>query len=107
MNKKTIIQLVINVVAFGAAGLVLYNGLFNSNNSALPVGVSGATPQSVSSQNILPYGDTPLDIQFKQVLDPNRFQYNQIDYPKLDPKNDVGISPDSLIIPSPVTQQAP
>jgi hypothetical protein len=109
MNKKTIIQLVIIVVAFGAAGVVLYNGFFNNGNSGPQAGIIGSPFHSASTsvQSILPYGDTPLDIKFKEVLDPNRFQYNQIDYPKLDPKNDVGISPDNLIIPPPVTQQMP
>ncbi len=102
MNKKTIIQLVIIVVAFGAAGLVLYNGFFNNNNAAL---VSSTPSQPEAVQDILPYGDTPLDIQFKEVLIPNRFQYNQISYPQLDPQNEVGIPPDSLIIPAPATPQ--
>jgi hypothetical protein len=99
MNKKTIIQLVIIVVAFGAAGLILYNGFFSNNNAAV---VPSGTSQPAPAQNILPYGDT---LNFS-ALDPNRFQYNQISYPQLDPKNDVGISPDSLIIPPPATGQA-
>ena len=100
MNKKTIIQLVIIVVAFGAAGLVLYNGLFKSNSSAPQTGMFGGISQSTSTpaQSILPYGST---LDFSKVLDPNRFQYNQISYPLLDPQNDVGIPPGNLIAPSP------
>jgi len=102
MNKKTIIQLVIIVVAFGAAGLVLYNGFFGNNNVAVqPVG--GGSSLSTTTPDILPYGSA---LDFSKVLDPNRFQYNQISYPQLDPQNEVGISPDSLIVPSPITQPA-
>jgi hypothetical protein len=98
MNKKTIIQIVIIIVAFGAAGLVLYNGFFNSNNSA---GLSAAPVQSATTQNIFPYGET---LDFSRALDFNRFQYNQIVYPQLDPQKDVGISQDSLIISLPVAK---
>lgn len=120
VNKKTIIQLVIIVVAFLAAGLVLYNGFFNnSNNAASQTGMPGGSLQSSSSsvsmfmpastssssstptQSILPYGET---LDFGKVLDSKRFQYNQINYPQLDPQNEVGIFPDSLITPLPVTQ---
>ena len=98
MNKKTIIQMVIIIVAFGAAGLVLYNGFFNQNNGT---GSSAVPAQSVTTQNIFPYGET---LDFSKALDLNRFQYNQIAYPQLDPQKDVGISQDSLIIPLPVTK---
>lgn len=95
VNKKTIIQLVVIVAAFAAAGLVLYNGLFKGNGNTAPGFVDTSTN---AGQEILPYGDTPLEIQFK-ALDPKRFQYNQIEYQKLNPQNDVGIPPDSLITP--------
>ncbi len=98
MNKKTIIQLVIIVVAFGAAGLVLYNGLFSNSSAPIPA----ASSQAASVKNILPYGDT---LDFSKALDSNRFQYNQIVYPQLVPQNDVGISPDALIVPTPVVAQ--
>jgi hypothetical protein len=109
LNKKTIIQLVVIVVAFGAAGLVLYNGFFSNNNASSSAVVSDvpfqsmSTSTSTSAQSILPYGDT---LDFSKVLDSTRFQYNQIDYPQIDPQNDVGISQDSLITPAPATQQA-
>ena len=97
LNKKTIIQLVVIVVAFGAAGLVLYNGMFKSNNSA-SVATGSLSSSAQAAEEILPYGGS---LNF-QVLDPKRFQYNQITYQKLDPKAEVGISPDSLIVPPPV-----
>jgi hypothetical protein len=102
MNKKTIIQLVIIVVAFGAAGLILYNGFFNNSSSSPQAGIAGSSQSASSSaQGILPYGDT---LDFSKTLDSNRFQYNQITYPQLDPQNDVGISPENLVIPAPVAQ---
>jgi hypothetical protein len=101
MNKKTIIQLVIIVVAFGAAGLVLYNGFYGNNNA--PVQPAGGIPSLPTAQEILPYGKT---LDFSKALDPNRFQYNQINYSQLDPQNEVGISQDSLIVPPPVAQPA-
>jgi hypothetical protein len=106
MNKKTIIQLIIIVVAFGAAGLILYNGFFNNNSTASPAGTAGVPGSSASTspQSILPYGGT---LDFSKVLDSNRFQYNQIDYPQLDPQNDIGISPENLVTPAPAAQSAP
>ena len=101
MNKKTIIQLIIIVVAFGAAGLVLYNGFYGNNGPAQSVG--GAPSLSAVAQAILPYGKT---LDFSKALDPKRFQYNQINYSQLDPQNEVGISQDSLIVPPPAAQPA-
>jgi Flp pilus assembly protein CpaB len=101
MSKKTIIQLVVIIVAFGAAGVVLYNGFFN--NAALQTGIAGGTAQATSTKSILPYGDT---LDFSKALNSNRFQYNQIDYPQLKLQNDVGISQNSLITPTPVNQPA-
>lgn len=122
LNKKTIIQLIVILVAFGIAGVVLYNGFFKGNNNAalqsvslnnsaqtpggaLPAGgiggIAGAsdvnTPSAQTSGEILPYGDT---LDFSAAINPIRFQYDQIVYQKLDPKNDVGISPESLVIPA-------
>jgi hypothetical protein len=101
MNKKTIIQLVIIVVAFGAAGLVLYNGLFKSGGGTIsPLAEVENSSASSTSQAILPYGGT---LDFSKVLDPNRFQYNEIDYQQLDPQSDVGVPVDNLITPNAVT----
>lgn len=117
LNKKTIIQLVVILVAFGIAGVVLYNGFFKgNNNAALPGGTPGAltpggnastggiggnsgtsTPSAQTSGEILPYGDT---LDFSAAINPIRFQYDQIVYQKLYPANDVGISPENLIIPA-------
>jgi Flp pilus assembly protein CpaB len=93
MNKKTIIQLVIIVVAFGAAGVVLYNVFFQggANNPSQNQGYSSTL------QGILPYGN---NLDFSQALNSNRFQYNQVVFPQVDPKKDVGI-PVSDLIPAP------
>jgi len=101
MNKKTIIQLVIIVVAFGAAGVVLYNGFFqgDANNSLQNQGVGSA---SSTSQEILPYGN---NLDFSQALNSNRFQYNQTTFPQVDPKKDVGIPVSGLIPPPPAVPQ--
>jgi hypothetical protein len=108
MNKKTIIQLVVIVAAFGACGLVLYNGLFKGQSSpsaanmSTPIGFPGVTADI--NQDILPYGD---NLDFSKALDSKRFQYNQIEYQKLNPQNEVGISPDSLITPLPAGVSGP
>lgn len=112
MNKKQIIQTLIVVGAFGAAGFVLFEGgVFNSTptpilQSAPPIlpsaagGVgakagSGSGPVSTGNA-ILPYGDK-LDFS---VIDPSRFDYNQFEFGKVDPKKDIGIDPKDLIIPT-------
>lgn len=126
-NKKQKIQIIVIVVAFAGAGLVLYNGLFKKASQPQPallagtttpgiassgtsgIGVPGtATPGVVAggtaapavssldaSQDILPYGGV---LDFNQAILPGRFQYNIVQYPKLDPATDVGTAQDNLII---------
>lgn len=91
MNKKTIIQLVVIIGAFLGAGLVLYNGLFK--DSIRPTSSSSSMTTAQGNQNILPYGDS-LDFS---VLDKQNLLYKQMEYPKLDAKNDFGIPEDELI----------
>jgi len=95
-NKKTIIQLVVIIGAFIAAGFVLYEGgLFGGGS---PASAPGATPAALSGapKDVLPYGDT---LDFSKVIDPTRFQYDLVQYPKLDSQNDVGIPEAAIITP--------
>ena len=112
MNKKKIIQIAVIVVAFGASGLVLYNGFFKGQPqniqppiaAAVPgVGTAlggvpntgAAVPAAQSDQDILPVGNSlNFGILQKQNLSPLDF-----DYPKLNPA-DIGIPEGSLINPS-------
>ena len=101
MNRKTIIQIAVITVCFGAAGLVLYNGLFKGSGSSAPetsvvVGVSG------EASNPLPFGDD-LSGQLKKVLGKNSLQYDLFDYPKLN-EAEVGIPASDLVKPLPVKQ---
>ena len=91
MNKKTIIQLIIIMGAFGGAGLVLYNGFFSGQSIPQPT-TATATPENPES--ILPNGDF-LDFN---ILDKKRFEYDQIKYPQLDPQSDVGVFPEENLI---------
>ncbi|MDR3643014.1 MAG: hypothetical protein P4L74_05305 [Candidatus Doudnabacteria bacterium] len=94
MSKKTIIQLVIIVAAFGLAGVVLYNGFFSQGSpaSAPATLVSSGSPQT--PQQILPYGSGPLDFS---VLSSRPFVFGQIQYQKLDPNSEVGVNPAAMI----------
>lgn len=109
MQKKQIIQIGIIIVAFGGAGLVLYNGLFKNNSSgpeltmSLPGIMSTSTPGSgmagqavQNGQEILPNGSK---LDFSIFSDPNepKFQFNQIVYPQLNEKQEVGINENNLI----------
>lgn len=93
MNKKVVIQIIIIVGAFVAAGLVLYNGLFKINSIPAPTvdNLSGG-----KSEKILPNGS---NLDFKTDLYKRNFQFNAISYPKVDPQNEVGIPEESLIAP--------
>lgn len=99
LNKKTIIQLVIIVAAFIAAGIVLYNGFFsNKGPASSPTALSGPA-SSQAPQEILPYGESGFDFS---VLSNRPFVFSQIQYPKLDPNSEVGVLPSSMIA-SPVS----
>jgi hypothetical protein len=100
MNKKTMIELVIVVVAFGASGLVLYNGIFSgNNNSALQPANSNSTS---SQEDILPYGS---GLNFDDAIKPSQFIYNKMQYPQVD-KSEIGIPPQNLVLPLPVVVPA-
>ncbi len=91
MNKKVIIQIVVIVGAFAAAGLVLYNGLFKDSSSSV------VAPASVAQDNakILPYGST---LDFNSPLYKRDFQFNSISYDELNPQQEVGLPNDSELI---------
>jgi Flp pilus assembly protein CpaB len=103
MNKKLIIQIIVIVAAFGGAGLVLYNGLSNNSSSSVPQ--SSNTPTAKNPKDILPYGDS-LDFS---VLKSRPFVFDQLQVPQLNPKSDVGVSPEqlfnSLSVSNPSTKQ--
>ena len=98
MNKKFIIQIVVIIIAFGGAGLVLYNGLFKSSGT----GTAPVAP-AAAQQSILPYG-TAMD--FDAVLYQHNLQYNVVSYPVLNADSEVGIPVEKLITPI-ITAPAP
>jgi hypothetical protein len=94
MNKKQIIQIVVIVGAFAAAGVVLYNGgLFGSSPQAALT--QNAPVVAQSQQEILPFGPT---LDFKSVIDPKRFNYNQVIFPQVSSQTGIGVSVDNLIV---------
>jgi hypothetical protein len=97
MNKKTMIELVIVVVAFGAAGLVLYNGIFSAGNDAA-LQSEAARNAPAGQQDILPYGTA---LNFDDAVNPSRFQYNQMSYPQVD-KSEIKKPISDFVTPLPV-----
>jgi hypothetical protein len=97
MNKKQIIQIVIIIGAFSAAGFVLYNGLFKSSGNAAVFQSPGLAGGQSEPEDLLPNGDS---LNF-DILKQQNLIYNQVAYPKLDPQNDYGIPEGNLIIPPP------
>jgi hypothetical protein len=97
MNKKQIIQLVVILLAFGGAGFVLYRGGIFGTSSAGIGSTQTLVESGIVSQPLLPYGET---LDFKQALDADRFNYNQFEFGKLDPKTEVGIDENLLIVPT-------
>ncbi len=96
MNKKTIIQVIVIIVAFSTAGIVLYNGLFKGGEQTIYENI--AVTEQKDQGTLLPYGNT-LDFT---VLKKQDLFYNQVSYPKLDPNSEIGIPLENLII-SPYT----
>lgn len=93
MNKKLVIQLIVISGAFIGAGVILYNGFFkNDQRSALVQSLTslggGQAPGA-----ILPYGNN-LDFS---ILNSRVLYYNQVTYPKLESKDEYGISEEDLI----------
>lgn len=109
MNRKTIIQLVIIIAAFGGSGVVLYNGFFKK--PALPViqplgvgvdssGTAGGSPASTGP--ILPYGRT---LDFSQL---NKFQFGAVDYQQINTSTELCVPVDELIrVPSQTATPCP
>ena len=93
MNKKLIIQTVIIVACFLISGIVLYKGLFSSN-STLPATIPGGSLDVASGDEaVLPHG-TKLDFD---VFKRQNFQYGILEYPKLNPQNEIGVDVNNLI----------
>ena len=99
------IQVAVIVVAFAASGFVLYNGLKGSSPSpssplspqagVMPAagGALGATTTATSNQALLPYGPD-LQSTLNSLLSSMQqqdFKFGIMQYPKLDPQNDVGV----------------
>ena len=100
LNKKTIIQIIIIIVAFGGSGFLLYNSMFKKQTApaslALPTGIATGMPTAVATAEgkILPYGNT---LNFDAVLNKQNLIFGIITYPKLDPGQEVGVSEEDLI----------
>lgn len=96
MNKKVIIQIVIIVGAFTAAGVVLYNG-FNPGES---VSVDPSAVVSIKEgEKILPYGQA---FDFKSDLFKRNFKFGLSSNPTVSP-SEIGI-PDSALVISTTAQ---
>jgi hypothetical protein len=110
MNKNLYIKIAVIVACFGGSGLVLYFGLFNKGPAptavmpSLPgfeqmtVTGSPAGGEISALQNILPNGGT---LDFSKAINPSRFKYHVVQYPKLNPATEVGIPPNEIILPPP------
>jgi hypothetical protein len=103
LNRKTIIQIVVIIVAFGGSGFVLYNGIFKKSPQ-VPItlslnGVPAASSMSgMANEKILPYGQS-LDIS--GVLQKQNLSFGAVTYPKLDPNQKIGVPVQLLIqVPS-------
>ncbi|HYV33499.1 MAG TPA: hypothetical protein VE973_01475 [Candidatus Limnocylindria bacterium] len=98
MDKSLTIKIVIIVAAFGGAGLILYFGLFNNANGPVlpPSGQVSGSGAALSQKDILPNGNT---LDFNKIINTKRFQFDVINYPVLDPKNEVGIPENDLVLP--------
>lgn len=89
-DKKKIIEIIVIVGAFLAAGVILYNGLFKGASTT-----DSQIHESKPLEKILPYGDT---FKYQQIeeMRKKRFQFGVVSYPKLSP-GEVGKNPDELV----------
>lgn len=104
MERKKLIEIAIVVVAFGATGVVLYNGFFKKSSTVrvpavqvAPGVASGVAPGAVSGPDtgvILPFGSK---LDFDEILTKRKFDFGAIVPPKLDPAADIGIPTQSLV----------
>ncbi len=93
MSKKNIIEIVIIVAAFAGCGLVIYNGMFK--NTTVPMGAPAAnTSNTIQIDKILPNGDK---LDFDAVFGKQQLRYGMVNYPKLDPKSDVGVDMNGMV----------
>lgn len=111
MNRKTIIQISVIIVAFAASGIVLYRGLFSGPKppaaTPSPVGVVVSDPSSplngLDLNNItksLPYStDEDFDTALNQVFQKQSLEYGTIEFATVDPASEVGVSVESLVLP--------
>ncbi|MCL5008905.1 MAG: hypothetical protein M1400_01025 [Patescibacteria group bacterium] len=104
MSKKNLFQIVVAVACFVGAFIVLYNnGVFGSE--AVPQ-VSfikpGSTPAKGSagvfgSDQVLPYGKLQAS-DFDRAFGSRKTGMYKIQYPKLDPNNDVSVPVQDLFV---------
>lgn len=105
MNRKSIIQIVVVVICFGASAMVLYKGFFKEEAVTAPFSMGGAlgtqpgATAAAEASNPLPYGDD-LSGELKKALNRNGLRYDYYSYPKLNP-SEVGIPVTDLVRPSP------
>ena len=95
MKTKTIIQAIIIISCFGAAGLVLFNG-FKKSSPSTPVQLGEGLGTAEVQKSLLPYGK---ELDFDGVFKKYKFIYGRQDYPKLNYSQDVGIDEQELIKP--------
>jgi Flp pilus assembly protein CpaB len=97
MNKKTIIQIIVIIAAFGGAGIVLYNGFAKNPNSGQSE-ESSYLEASKSQEKVLPYGET---LNLKAVLNQRPLQFSGDVGEKINPASDVGSPENAIITPRP------
>jgi hypothetical protein len=126
MEKKKLIQIIIIVICFSAAGFIVYNGMFKGPPSASTTmntpGVTNATPVGASNASAMPNRPTsnqngkgnqitPVSIQqlsinydfskeIKKVLLKNGLFYQTFQYPKIS-ESEVGVPVNDLLKPIP------
>jgi hypothetical protein len=104
MNKKAIIQTTIVIIAFGASGIILYNGLFKNSVGPVPNGSLAPITSSanLTSSAILPHGDK---LDFKPIYTQD-LRFGDYIYPSISTTSDVSI-PLQNLIKSLSTEQKP
>lgn len=94
MSKKNLIQICVIVACFAASGIVIYNNFLKGPSlplsSSVPAGMTAST-----NQPILPNGPN-LDLEKVRSAP---FQFQLIEYPKLDFATEVGLTESQMIRP--------
>lgn len=113
MNKKTLIQIIIIIIAFAGSGIVLYNGfssnsapIVSNNSSANKPVTAGETGLDLSNiDKTLPY---PSSDSFNKALggvfNKLPLQYGVITYPVISSSSDIGVNIQDLIKPLSTTK---